>query len=130
MTLGCSIGHPDLYSSGGSLILKDQHDRRRGPRLEYSAQISIVTGATDINRWSSHSRVGDPDKSPGSIPSQDITMVLVAAQASEIVMVPWSGHVSWKLTWSHVLWPRFQQPIHRSLEVTRATDIETDLTAS
>ena len=80
MTLGDSIGHPDLYSSGGSLILKDQQDLR--PRIESSARISIVRGATDINTDPSQGRVRDPDMSPDSILSHDIAMVLVATQAS------------------------------------------------
>lgn len=120
MTLGDSIGHPDLYSSGGSLILKDQQDLR--PRIESTARISIVKGATDINTDPSHGRVRDPNMSPDSILSH------CHGPGGSPGLLDWYGPMVWAhpLEIGMVTCLAAKIPAahsHGSLEVTGATDI-------
>ncbi|KAL6036658.1 hypothetical protein STEG23_005376 [Scotinomys teguina] len=88
MALGGSTGHPNLYGPGSGMTLRHQQALRCQPRPLASAWPLVVTGTTVINSDSSFEGAMDPNMVLSSSPGQNVIMAQVAAQATQIGVVP------------------------------------------
>lgn len=118
--LGDSSGHPVQYNPVVSMTLRHQHGLKWLTISLALAQLSMVSGAMDVNTDTGHDRSKDPDMALGRSPGPDNTMVLASSASHSDQHGPRTS-----MALRHQHGQRFQfrpQTSEWPLEATWATD--------